>query len=288
MEIDRTTCTKIERIEETIQICIEYFKELFKTVDMEKSKSDVQEFWNKFSCGEELYLKGESEKLAYINQSKKRFELEPYITSFADFTSSANKKILEIGAELFGIDLTSRAIENTQKRLDIFNLQSTLTLGDAENLTFENEVFDIVYSWGVIHHSPNTIKAISEIHRVLKNGGKAKIMIYHKASFVGYMLWIRYALLRLRPFTSLYSIYSQHLESPGTKAYTINEGYELFKKFNDVKITTVLSHGDLLTSEAGQRHKGGLLSFARIIWPRFIIRIIFPKYGLFMLIEASK
>ena len=269
---------------------------------MEKSKSEVQEFWNKASCGEELYFKGESEKLAYINQSKKRYELEPYIPGFADFTSAADKKVLEIGvglgadhqcfaengADLFGIDLTPRAIENTQKRFDIFNLLSTLATGDAENLSFGNEVFDIVYSWGVIHHSPNTIKAIAEIHRVLKNGGKAKIMIYHKASFVGYMLWLRYGLLRLMPFTSLYSIYSQHLESPGTKAYSIKEGYELFKQFNDVKIRTILSHGDLLTSEAGQRHKGGLLSFARLIWPRFIIRNLFPKHGLFMLIEASK
>lgn len=113
-------------------------------------------------------------------------------------------------------------------------------------------------------------------------------MIYHKYSFVGLMLWLRYALFRLKPMTPLSQIYNQYLESPGTKAYSISEARELFKKFRDVEITTVLTHGDLLTSFAGQRHQGLLLSVARLIWPRWLIRTFFPKYGLFMLITATK
>jgi ubiquinone/menaquinone biosynthesis C-methylase UbiE len=269
---------------------------------MEKSKLDVRDFWNEGSCGEELYLKGSNEKEAYNNQAAIRYGLEPYIIPFANFEDCRNKKVLEIGvglgaehqkfaeagADLYGIDLTERAIKNTERRLSLFGLNSQLRVGDAERLDFNDNFFDVVYSWGVIHHSPDTPRAAKEIHRTLKSGGEARIMIYHKKSFVGYMLWIRYALLKLQPFTSLETIYSKYLESPGTKAYTIQEGKEMFSDFSSVSIETVLTHGDLLSSEAGQRHKGFLLSAGRKLFPRFIIKKLFPGHGLFMLIKAKK
>lgn len=141
---------------------------------------------------------------------------------------------------------------------------------------------------GLLHHSPNTERALDEVWRIIKPGGFAKIMIYHTWSFVGFMLWIRYGLLRLKPFTPLKDIYSQFLEGPGTKAYTIKEAHALFNKFDSVEIATVLTHGDLLTSSAGQRHQGYLLSLARKLWPRWPIRSFFPNCGLFMLITARK
>jgi ubiquinone/menaquinone biosynthesis C-methylase UbiE len=266
------------------------------------NKEKVKEFWNISSCGEDLYLHGSNDLDSFKNQMKQRYLLEPYILPFGDFQSSKGKKTLEIGvglgsdhqlfaengAILYGIDLTERAINNTGNRLSLFNLKSVLSIGDAENLTFEDNFFDIIYSWGVIHHSPNTQKAVNEIYRTLKPGGKAKIMIYHKYSFVGYMLWIRYALMKLKPFISLDNIYSKYLESPGTKAYTISEGKNLFSQFSIVKITTLLTHADLLSSNAGQRHRGNILSLAKLIYPRLIIRKLFPKHGLFMLIDVVK
>jgi hypothetical protein len=113
-------------------------------------------------------------------------------------------------------------------------------------------------------------------------------MIYHKFSIVGYMLWVRYALLRFRPFLNLDYIYSSYLESPGTKAYSIKEARYLFKQFRSIEIRTLLSHGDLLTSQVGQRHRGLLLNIARIAFPRFLIRKLFNKHGLLMFIEAIK
>jgi SAM-dependent methyltransferase len=161
-------------------------------------------------------------------------------------------------------------------------------VGDAEHLAYGDAYFDIVYSWGVLHHSPDTPRAIAEVHRVLKTGGHARIMIYHKYSIVGYMLWLRYALLGLKPFTSLAAIYAGHLESPGTKAYSVGEAQRLFARFSHTEITTVLTHGDLLSSSAGQRHRGLLLRMARAVWPRALIRTLLPRHGLFMLIRATK
>ena len=264
-------------------------------------KQQVHEFWNEASCGEALYLSG-SDRSGFEAQSIARYQLEPYILDFAQFASCKGKKVLEIGvglgadhqkfaeagAELYGIDLTDRAITHTSNRLACFGLRSQLSAGDAENLTFPDGTFDVVYSWGVLHHSPDTPKAIAKVLRVLKPSGVARIMIYHTWSMIGLMLWIRYAMLRGRPLTSMKAIYSRYLESPGTKAYSIREAERLFHNYSSADIRTVLTHGDLLESHAGQRHQGTLLSIARKIWPRWLIRRLCPNAGLFMLIEARK
>ena len=268
---------------------------------MNNSKQKVHDFWNNSSCGEELYLSGEN-KESFTNHSEIRYQLEPYIQDFADFESYKGKKVLEIGlglgadhqkyaeagANLTGIDLTQRAADFTKSRLNCFGLSSKISVGDAENLEFPDEVFDLVYSWGVIHHSPDTIKFVEEIWRVLVPGAEAKIMIYHKWSIMGIMLWIRYGLLILRPWRSLDYIYANYLESFGTKAYSKKEALKLFSKFNEIRIDTVLTHGDLLTSDAGQRHKGLVLDIAKKIWPRRIIKFLFNRSGLFMLIHVKK
>lgn len=264
-------------------------------------KQQVHEFWDNASCGEKLFLQS-TDKAGYEFQAAQRYLLEPYIVPFGNFKSSRGKKVLEIGvglgadhqcfaeagAELYGIDLTERAVTHTRERLALFGLTSNLSTGDAEHLIFSDANFDLVYSWGVLHHSPDTPKAIAEVYRVLKPGGEAKIMIYHTWSMVGLMLWLRYALLAGRPWRNLRSIYAEYLESPGTKSYTVAEAQSLFDAFNEVQITTVLTHGDLLESSAGQRHGGWVLSLARQIWPRHLIRALFPKAGLFMLIKAKK
>lgn len=264
-------------------------------------KSDVREYWEQASCGEALYL-DDRDADAYSRQASARYELEPFIRGFAGFESAKNKDVLEIGvglgadhecfarsgARLRGIDLTDRAIWHTSRRLGFAGLESELSVADAENLPFEDSSFDLVYSWGVLHHSPDTEKAVSEVLRVLRPGGLGKVMIYHKYSMVGYMLWARYALASGKPWTSLSRIYSDHLESPGTKAYSIEEARRLFRGFTSVSIETVLTHGDLLSSGAGQRHAGRLLDLARRLWPRGLIRTLLPDHGLFMLIIAVK
>jgi ubiquinone/menaquinone biosynthesis C-methylase UbiE len=192
------------------------------------------------------------------------------------------------GAELTGIDLTQRAINITRERLTSYKLESTLICGDAENLPFQGNSFDLVYSWGVIHHTTDTRKAAQEILRVLKPGGEFRVMVYHKWSLVGLMLWLRYALLRLKPFCSLEKIYATYLESPGTKAYSRAEALQLFSGCSSVETSVVLTHGDLLESQAGQRHKGLALKIARALWPRWLFKLLCRNLGLFLLIKGRK
>jgi ubiquinone/menaquinone biosynthesis C-methylase UbiE len=154
------------------------------TEQHEVEKRQVHDFWNRASCGEDLYLAGQ-DRAAYAAQAEARYQLEPYIREFAQFEHARGLRVLEIGvglgadhqrfaqagADLHGIDLTVRAVEHTRRCLALFGLQSNLSVGDAENLDFPDDSFDLVYSWGVLHHSPDTPKAIAEVHRVLKRGG---------------------------------------------------------------------------------------------------------------------
>ena len=268
---------------------------------MNPEKKAVHDFWDESSCGEALYLSGMSAD-GYRAQGKKRYLLEPFILEFAQFEMWKGKKVLEIGvglgaeyqifaeagAILYGIDLTKRSIEHTWRRFEILGLSSDLQVPDAENLPYADNSLDLVYSWGCLHHTPDTRKAIGEVFRVLKPGGAIKIMIYHKYSAVGYMLWLRFALLSLKPRTSLKEIYSKHLESPGTQAFSIEEAHELFSVFKDKAIRVVLTHGDLLSSSTGQRHQGIMLSTARLFWPRWFIQRFLKRHGLFMLIDGKK
>ncbi len=265
-------------------------------------KDSVRDFWNTQACGE-VYASGPALRDQLENQARERYALEPWIHPFANYPSGAGKDVLEIGVgmgadhlewakahphSLTGIDLTDRAISFTADRLQLYGLHSALHVADAENLPFPSESFDIVYSYGVLHHSPDTARAVQEVHRVLRPGGLARIMIYHSRSLVGAMLWLRYGLLALRPLRPLRDIYACHLESPGTKAFSLAEARALFAPFSAVELRISLGPGDLLQGAVGQRHRGLLLRAAKAVWPRWFIRRALKNCGLGMLILATK
>ena len=106
-------------------------------------KNAVKDFWEKASCGEDLYLTGFTHA-DYQFQASERYKLEPYIESFASFSSFKGKQLLEIGVGLgadherfveagaltTGIDLTPRAIAHTKRRLELRKAQSNLLVAD--------------------------------------------------------------------------------------------------------------------------------------------------------------
>lgn len=142
------------------------------------------------------------------------------------------------GARCYGIDLTNEAIENVKNRFDIYNQKyEYLEVANSENLPFENDTFDLVYSWGVIHHSPSMENALKEIVRVCKTGGECKIMLYSRYSLVAFYLWFRYCFLKFKFYKTLsYAVYN-HMESLGTKCYTTNE------------VENILSHHEVENAE---------------------------------------
>jgi len=265
-------------------------------------KNAVRTFWDAASCGE-VYAEGDDPCARLRSHARARYALEPYIFAFAGFADGAGKDVLEVGVgmgadhaewarvgprTLSGVDLTPRAVEHTKARLACEGLVSDLRVADAEMLPYDDASFDLVYSWGVLHHSPDPPRAIREVFRVLRPGGTARIMIYHQWSLVGYMLWLRYALLAGRPWRSLRDVYAHHLESPGTKAYTLGEARAMLHGFRAVRVRSQLSFGDLLEGAVGQRHGGALLRAAKALWPRWLLKRVFARHGLMLLIEAQK
>ena len=258
-------------------------------------KNDVQSFWNAEPCGSR-YLGAQEDFEAH---SRARYELEPYIREFAGFQESSGKRVLEIGVGMgadylewlkagalaTGVDLSSASVERAQRRCELANRIPDLRVADAEHLPFADDAFDIVYSYGVMHHSPDTAQCIREARRVLKPGGVLRIMIYHHRSLTGIMLWLRYGLLRGKSLRR--SVY-ECLESPGTNSFTIDEARALLDGFEQIEFRQEFSPGDLLLNEPSARFRG---LFYRLIWksyPRALVRTFGRELGLFLLISARK
>ena len=126
-----------------------------------------------------------------VNRLPGRAVLEVGVGMGADYL-----EWLKAGAQATGLDLSSASLERAKQRCRLAGFAPDLRASDAEHLPFPDDTFDIVYSYGVMHHSPDTRQCIREAWRVLKPGGALRIMIYHDPSLTGFMLWLRYGFLR--------------------------------------------------------------------------------------------
>jgi ubiquinone/menaquinone biosynthesis C-methylase UbiE len=258
-------------------------------------KNQVAEFWNAEPCGTR-YLDGATEFAAH---ARARYRLEPYIPEFAGFAASRGQRILEIGvgmgadyerwlkagAVATGVDLSKASIDQARRRCELSGLNHDLRVSDAENLPFADATFDVVYSYGVMHHSPDTAACLREAWRVLKPGGEARIMLYHHASLTGLMLWLRYGVWR---GPSVRQCVYERLESPGTKTFTAAEVRTMMADFADVRIEQEFSPGDLLLHEPSSRFQGPIYGMLWRLFPRALVRRLGRRWGLFLLIKARR
>lgn len=242
---------------------------------------EVRAFWEQEPCGTGKSIVGEivpGTRDWYETVENHRYRVEPFIHSVAQFTRYHGKSLLEVGvgagtdhlqwaragAICHGVDLTEAAIETTRKRFDLYGLRTELRHIDAERLPYPDANFDVVYSWGVIHHSERPETIISEIHRVLKPGGRFIGMMYGRRSVATLKLWIRHALLKCRPWRSFSDVIWHHVESVGTKAYTRRELARLLTAFGDVELIPLITPYDT------SRLPGWLTQFLPTRWGWFI------------------
>ncbi len=258
-------------------------------------KNDVVEFWNSEPCGTR-YL---GEKSGFDDHARVRYQLEPHIPAFALFSSARGLRVLEIGVGMgadyeqwlkagaiaTGVDFSAASLDQARRRCELAGLTPDLHLADAEDLPFASNSFDVVYSYGVLHHSPDPAKCLAEAWRVLRSGGEARIMLYHHPSITGILLWLRYGFLRGQ---SIRRCVYQRLESPGTKTFTCNQVLALMRHFESAGIDQVLSPGDLLLHQPSSRFRGPSYRVLWKIFPRALVRTFGKKLGLFLLITARK
>jgi SAM-dependent methyltransferase len=160
-------------------------------------KERVRAFWQANPCGVKFADASPGTRRFYELVEAHRYTKEWHIPGAADFAGARGLRVLEIGcglgtdgaqfaeagADYTGVDLTEAAVELARKRFELFGLSGKFQTADAENLDFAADSFDLVYSHGVLHHTPETAKAIREIHRVLRPGGRAVVMLYHRGSY---------------------------------------------------------------------------------------------------------
>lgn len=258
-------------------------------------KQAVQQFWNSDPCGSRYLGHGED----FDAHSRARYTLEPYIADFAQFDSAQGLRVLEIGvgmgsdylrwlragAEAAGVDISARSLSEARRRCELAGWKPDLQLADAESLPFPDCSFDLVYSYGVMHHSPDTQRCLREAWRVLKPGGRVRVMLYHHPSLTGLMLWLRFGMYRGK---SLRRTVYDCLESPGTKTFPRQEALSMMSEFEDVMMRQEFSPGDLLLHRPSIRFQS--LAY-RLIWklyPTRLVRRFCRRWGLYLLISARK
>ena len=149
------------------------------------------------------------------------------------------------GARCTGVDLTPRSVEISRKHFGVYDVLGDFLLADAENLPFADESFDVFYSNGVLHHTPDTLAAVKEAHRILAPGGTAKVMFYHRNSWGFWVdLMLKQGIYRGELFRGLspedmmskYVEYNEAGGRPLVKAYSRKEVREMFAMFSFVKL----------------------------------------------------
>jgi ubiquinone/menaquinone biosynthesis C-methylase UbiE len=275
------------------------------SADAPSLKDAVRDHWERETCGIR-YGTSVERRLYFEEIEESRYQIEPYIPAFARFDEGRDRRVLEIGvgagsdfsqwvrsgAIASGVDLTDAAIDLTREHLATLELDTSrvdLRVADAEQLPFDDSSFDIVYSWGVLHHSPDTEQAFREVNRVLRPGGVFRGMVYHVPSWSGWMVWAMQSLLRGKPFRSVKRSLFEHLESPGTKAYSLREARAMLKRdFTDIRLATRLNPGDLLLIRPSEKYDRPLHRLIFRVYPRWLVLWLGDRFGLNLMIEAHR
>lgn len=185
--------------------------------DGDAEQQAIQQFWshNPLQFNDSDQPRGSHDYFAEV--AANRYQREWQIPELVPFHAAANCRVLEIGcgqgtdgsqfarqtAGYIGIDLTLPAVRLAQRRFDVAGLPGQFFQANARALPFPAESFDMVYSYGVLHHVPDISQAVAEIHRVLRPGGTAVLMLYHKHSWLYYRICFFWMLLTLLRFPAV-------------------------------------------------------------------------------------
>jgi SAM-dependent methyltransferase len=165
---------------------------------------EVKKFWNDRPCNVRHSSKEVGTEEYFNEVERKKFFVEPHILDFTNFEQWNGKKVLEIGcglataginfsfsgADYTGVELSEESLSLAKKRFEVFGQIGTFYSGNAEQLSsfVPVETYDLIYSFGVIHHSPHPEKIVSELKKYMNENSVLKIMLYAKNSWKNYMI----------------------------------------------------------------------------------------------------
>src|SRR5687767_3282363 len=230
-------------------------------MSLEEEKQKAREQWSADPAGAVYGREHEFGTREFFDEVERhRYqEYAPWMSGVMGFKDFAGQRLLEVGcgmgtdllqfarggARVTGVDLTPRSVETSRHHLELYGHSGDFALSDAEKLPFADESFDVAYSNGVLHHTPDTAKAVREIHRVLRPGGLARVMLYHRNSWyywseiILHRGLLRGQLLRGQTAEDIMSRYVEVNEGEGrplVKVYTRRQARELFSMFREVRV----------------------------------------------------
>jgi ubiquinone/menaquinone biosynthesis C-methylase UbiE len=215
------------------------------------SITEVKGFWeeNPLSTAAIHYRPGSPEFYQIYDSLREMNEPPDFARILHEYDRFSGKRVLEVGcgngytlgkyaqagAEVYGIDVTETAVDISRKRFEYQKLKGDFIVGNAEDLPYESDFFDCVCSMGVLHHVPHTEKAVAEIHRCLKPGGRLIVMVYHRDS-IPYRV-----VMPLRSFLTGKSLQQLVNEvdgagNPKGDVYSKKELKELLRQFRNLEI----------------------------------------------------
>jgi ubiquinone/menaquinone biosynthesis C-methylase UbiE len=169
--------------------------------DVANKQEEVRQFWDSKPCDSELSGKDPRSKDYFLEIENERYKYQSHIPKLLSKIDLKGKRILEIGTGVgtdarkiveyggiyTGINVDAGSVDMTAKALSVFSVPGEVRQCSATVISFKNESFDVVYSFGVLHHIPEVEKAVAEIRRVLKPGGELLVMVYNKSSINYYI-----------------------------------------------------------------------------------------------------
>ena len=174
-------------------------------MDSVLTQERVRAYWNNKPCDSDLSDRERLSREYFLDIERQRYELQPHILDIISKIDWRGKRVLEIGSgvgtdarkiirmggDYTGINVDRVSTEATSQALRVFSLAGVALQCDATSLDFPDNTFDVVYSFGVLHHIPEVEKAVAEIRRVLKPGGELLVMLYNRAS-INYVVEIMF------------------------------------------------------------------------------------------------
>lgn len=213
---------------------------------------DVRSFWdaNPLCANEIPHELGTREYFNYYDPMREAIESVEFSYELHEYKAFKGKKVLDVGsgngyvlskyakegAETYGVDVTPTAIELCRKRFELLGLKGDFRVADAENLPFENDTFDCVCSMGVLHHVPDTERAVKEILRVLKPGGRLIVMFYHRNSAKYRWKYHMFSIWKNVPIGHMVNEFDG-AGNPKGEVYSKQELKELLDGFEDIRMS---------------------------------------------------
>jgi SAM-dependent methyltransferase len=171
----------------------------------ERRQLEVEQFWNGKPCDSDTSTEERYSPEYFRDIEDERYRLQSHIHDFLSSLNLNGKSVLEIGTgvgtdartiirlggDYTGINVDAGSSEMTRRALETSGLPGTVRQASALEIPFPDEKFDVVYSFGVLHHIPEVDRAVREIRRVLKPGGELAIMLYNRKS-LNYALEIKH------------------------------------------------------------------------------------------------